>query len=329
MERFCPNCGVDNAITRSVVTEALDVRGEIISVEVAYYKCDACGIEYEDPNSDIKPVETAYRKYREIHGMVTPEEIIDIRKSYNLSQKELSMILGWGGATLSRYENGSLQDEAHDRMLHMVMKPENLFELIERNPDNISKRKLENIISKIKADINASCERYFVLTDMLHKPDISSGWMKLNIEKLKNVILFFCQEGTYKTSINKLLFYVDFKYFKDQGLSITGSRYAHLTYGPVIDNFQHLLAMMVETDCSLDLTEVLAGEYIAQVFTSVEETDMSFFSGKEIEIMEYVKKELGNFGSKQIADFSHDEEGYKQTFDGEYISYEFAATLQI
>jgi hypothetical protein len=35
--------------------------------------------------------------------------------------------LGQGGATLSRYENGALQSEAHDQLLKLVMQPENLL----------------------------------------------------------------------------------------------------------------------------------------------------------------------------------------------------------
>jgi hypothetical protein len=42
--------------------------------------------------------------------------------------------LGWGAVTLSRYENGALQDEAHDKTLHLAMLPENLIRLLEAAP---------------------------------------------------------------------------------------------------------------------------------------------------------------------------------------------------
>ena len=132
--------------------------------------------------------------------------------------------------------------------------------------------------------------------------------------------------------INKLLFYADFKFYKEQGLSITGSRYAHLPYGPVFDNFNHLLAMMIESEKSLNLEERpfdTEGDNVGLWHKSIEEPDMSLFSLKEIDTMKFVKEYFQDFGSKKIADFSHKEEGYKLTSDGDYISYKYAASLQI
>jgi len=44
--------------------------------------------------------------------MLSPYEIRELRKRYGLTQKELSLLLGWGSVTMSRYENGALQDVA-------------------------------------------------------------------------------------------------------------------------------------------------------------------------------------------------------------------------
>jgi len=41
-------------------------------------------------------------------------------RRYPITQEELGVLLGWGGATLSRYENGALQDEVHEKMLRMA-----------------------------------------------------------------------------------------------------------------------------------------------------------------------------------------------------------------
>lgn len=41
------------------------------------------------------------------------DEIVAIRESYGLSQVDLAKLLGWGEATISRYESKAIQDEAY------------------------------------------------------------------------------------------------------------------------------------------------------------------------------------------------------------------------
>ena len=45
-------------------TEGFHYKGELISVEVEYYKCQECGGEFEDPNNQNDPLEEVYRKYK-------------------------------------------------------------------------------------------------------------------------------------------------------------------------------------------------------------------------------------------------------------------------
>ena len=334
MKGYCPNCNKECDIEKLNVTETVTVRGEKIDVGVEYFKCNGCGIEFEDMNSDVKPVEMAYKKYRTVHNMVTPEDIIEMRNRYSLTQKELSLILGWGGATLSRYENGSLQDEAHDRMLRLVMNPANLLDLVERHSDTISVKKRDRLIEKITEEIQTAHQGDLIFNALsrINKPDVFSGFAKLHFGKLKNALLFFCEGGIYKTIINKLLFYADFKFYKEQGVGITGARYAHLPYGPVIDNYEHILAILVESDESIELEERQlddGGKYVGLFYCSIETPDMDIFSVKEKETMLFVRKYFRNFGSKEISDFSHNEKGYKKTSNGEHISYEYAQALQI
>jgi len=57
------------------------------------------------------------------------------QKKYGLTQGEMSRLLGWGGATVSRYENGALQDKTHDNQLKLLRDPRNMRVIISENPD--------------------------------------------------------------------------------------------------------------------------------------------------------------------------------------------------
>src|SRR3990167_669258 len=141
MKGICPNCEKETEIELVKTKEEIQVRGEIIEVEVEYYKCLGCGEEFDDPRSNDDPLDKAYREYRRRHGMLQPEEIRVFRKRYGLTQNELSSLLGWGGATLSRYENGALQDEAHERVLRLAMEPHNLLKLMEKTEGSLPENK--------------------------------------------------------------------------------------------------------------------------------------------------------------------------------------------
>lgn len=132
-----------------------------------------------------------------------------------------------------------------------------------------------------------------------------------------------------KSKLCKLLFYADFKHFKNYSVSITGVRYAHAHFGPVPDNYEHYFAVLIHDYKAIRVEEKLIGEYIGEVFFSETNPDLSIFSDSEIEVLISVKKHFNEFSASEIREFSHRERGYKDTYDGEIISYEYANYLQI
>ena len=69
----------------------------------------------------------------------------------------------------------------------------------------------------------------------------------LGLAKLFNAILFFCKGRVLKTKLNKLLFYADFKHFKEYAVSITGARYARIPFGPAPDKYAFYFATLLES----------------------------------------------------------------------------------
>lgn len=60
------------------------------------------------------------------------------------------------------------------------------------------------------------------------------------------MVLFFAHKsaGLLKTKLMKLFNYSDMIFYKENGLAISGLKYAHLPYGPVPDNFDMILGKM-------------------------------------------------------------------------------------
>lgn len=328
---ICPNCEKRTELEFIQKTEEISVRGEGIAVPTEYYRCMECGEEFDDPKSNQDPVDMAYKEYRQRHGMMQPEEIRELRRRYGLTQKDLSRLLGWGEVTLSRYENGALQDDTHDTILKLVKDPHNMLELVEQKGIFLSENRKEKLISLLESELNETHSFPYIYTELFGKyvPDILSGYQKLNINKIFESIIFLCIDGVVKTKLNKLLFYLDFKYFREHSLSITGLRYVHLTYGPVPDNYEHYYATLLNDENVIRIEEEFNGYDLMDVFYSNRDPDFSVFNDSEIKTLIEVKEFFKNFNARAIKDFSHKEKGYEETHDHQIISYSYASDLQI
>lgn len=331
MKDICPNCEKITNLEFIQHQDTINVRGEPIDVEDQFFRCLECGEEFEDPKSPHDVLALAYQKYRHSHGMLQPHEIRAWRKKYNLTQKELSCLLSWGAATLSRYEQGELQDDAHEKMLRLVMNPHNLHNLIQQTPEALPEEKRELLIKQLATELQQEHSFSEILDDKFgnYTADQFSGNKKLDVEKLLSCIRFFCYgTGQFITKINKLLFYADFKHFKENSLSITGSRYAKITYGPVFDNYLFFIATLKERK-TISIEEILINDNAVEKIISNEKPDLSIFSDSELQVMLEVKKYFSAFSAKKISAFSHEELGYIKTENSDFISYLFSKDLKI
>jgi len=330
MKEYCPNCGVLEDVILIEGKEFVIVRSEKIEVNAKYLKCLACDEEFNSPTIKERSLREAYVEYRRRHSMVQPGEIKAFREKYGLTQHEFSALIGFGSITLSRYENGAMQDGAHDKALRLAMEPRNLLVLLKHETKAISEEKRKRLIDELEnqTKISNSIER--ILEELLnnYEPNIFSGYQRMDFNKFINAILFFCQNGKYKTVLNKLLFYLDFKYFKENSISVTGSRYIHMQYGPVPDRYEYIFAYLIYNGY-LRHEEVPVGQYIGERLSSKKSYDISLFSSNEKKILNHVMNYFSHFGSKRIHDFSSKEKAYTETPEEQFISYKFAENLQI
>ena len=330
MNSFCPHCEKETSATSVLAQLEYTIKGVDVSIDVPLIKCDVCENEFENPEMGQDVAELALRAYRKEIGLLSPEEIRTFRKSLGLTQHELSELLGWGGATLSRYENGARQDEAHDRAMRMIIEPDALLGVIENNPSLLSQEKRDHLVKKLKTKENAeSAYRNFFrqfLTD--YHADIYSGYRRFDANKFFAMVLHFCRDsGIPKTKLNKLLWYSDFLSFKHNTVSISGTKYAHLPFGPCPDNYDIFIAYLTGIEKSLTVMEQSSGIYSWEVLVSSCTPDYSLFTNNEMLILSSVAKSFEDKSASEICEISHGERGFQETSDGQIISYDFSDGL--
>ena len=165
---------------------------------------------------------------------------------------------------------------------------------------------------------------------MPKQPELfESGYKELNLNKLFQMIKFFAKDGVLKSKLCKLVFYADFKHFKDYAVSISGARYAHAHHGPVPDNYEYYFATLIHDERAIRVEENKYGDYLGEDYYSEFEPDLTVFSDDELEVLIQVKKFFKDYNATQIREFSHKESGYDETKTGDIISYDYANVLQI
>jgi len=328
-EFLCTNCEQKSIFTRIKHQESLIIKGEEIIINAEYCKCDSCGDEVLIPGVNPDPFELAYREYRKRHGFLQPEEIRTWRRLHKLTQSELASLLGLGIATLNRYENGAIQNEAHEKLLRLIMDPSGYAKLLSHSSDIFSEAKRKELLETLESVnlISNSVDDSLLSVAGGAKVDEFSGYRKLNLSKLYNVILFFSKEGIFKTKLNKLLFYADFKYFKEYTVSITGARYIRLPYGPVPDNYERYYTSLLSKNSLQTIEEGYPDGEIFELLKTNISPDLSIFDTSEIRILASVSEHFHNYTAGQIKECSHNEVGYRKTDDNKAISYKYASQL--
>jgi putative zinc finger/helix-turn-helix YgiT family protein len=135
-------------------TEILPVRGEPIEVLARVAVCPDCGADMSVEERDDATLVAAFDLYRQTHGLMTPEEMKQLRERYGLGVRPFSLLLGWGEITAHRYEGGSLQDAAHEAALRLAEDPANIRVYLSANGHKLTTRQragLEKCLQAIEA----------------------------------------------------------------------------------------------------------------------------------------------------------------------------------
>lgn len=333
---YCPTCDMYTEADIFPKEEVFNIKGEDVVVHSSVLRCNKCKQDIFDEELDEKNLELAYTEYRKKHNLLLPTEIKEIREKYGLSQRSLSRLFEWGEITVNRYENGGVQDAAHNDILKFISNPENMLEIYEKNNHLLSlnvrmllKKRIDKLIKKeTKPHFQISLERYLLLNKTI---DEFSGYKKFDLAKTMNMILYITQllGGMFKTKINKLLWYMDFLHFKEFSVSISGSSYIHLPYGPVPDNYDLIIGVMLNEKL-LEKEEIAFEEKIAgENLKALSVCDNSYFSEGELKVMNFVIEKFKDFTCGQISEYSHKEKLYKNTADGKKISYHHSSELSL
>lgn len=326
---YCPKCDkeVEFHIKNNYITE---YKGIELNVLENIAICNECEEELFEKNIEEENLKRLYKEYKIKAGLVTSEDIVKMREKYNLSQRELTAILGWGKMTLNRYERGAIQSKAHNDTLKLIIEDKAyLSKLAEVAYDKgeIEERTYSKVRTNYLSIENQIKE--IIVKELKSSPNINNGFRIFDIDRLENLISYIASivGNLTKTSVNKYLYYIDvLNYFKNQR-SITGLSYIKNAYGPTIIGKKYEL--IISLDEKYYTIEEERDEYTKVTILSKNNFDMSSFDSEEIEVIDAIIDKFKKMSVGQISELSHEENGWKHTDANKIISYEYAESLKL
>jgi len=332
----CPLCDKVHEVEERKREANTIIKGEEVTYEERFYFCanaDEDENEFESGAMTNENLLNARNAYRRKMGLLTSDEIVEIRENYGLSQVDLARLLGWGEATISRYESKAIQDEAYDTMLRLIKdNPLKVLEFLKKNGDKFSAGKRSGIREKIVKRLD-SCGKEFLTRQTFEgeyvnfdEPSDSNGYRALDIDKLEAVVSYLAEymSNLYKVKLMKSLWYSDVLSFIKTGRAMTGLVYRHDTMGAL--PIGHYSLMNLE---NLNIKEEISYNYdsMLHVYPS-ENADYSILSSEEKAILDVVIGKFKNFKASEIVAYMHEERAYKETSDGEIIPFSLARDIR-
>lgn len=127
--RVCGNGHLHACIRKNNV----EYKGVQAELDVSYSVCDGCSSEQAAGNQ-LRANKRAMIKFKKtVDGLLTGEEVREIREMLRLSQVEAAKVFGGGPVAFSKYENDDVaQSWAMDKMIRLAAEIPTAFDYLAR-----------------------------------------------------------------------------------------------------------------------------------------------------------------------------------------------------
>lgn len=332
---MCEGCGTEHDVEIVSTEDVAVFKGMEIVFPVKVYRCGKSDICYQDEDMLDEGFLSMKDAYRKKTGLLTSSDIRGIRSRYKVTQKDLSIILGWGEKTLTRYETCQVQDQAHDSILRKLdSDPEWFISLMTEAKGSLSRDSYERYISAARKLFETGSDNYLrssirgKYAGYESEPDYTGG-RQLSLDRVVDMIRYISNAAgvlnLYTVKMVKMLWYADALSFKRRGVSMSGMIYRALPMGAVPVAYDEILSLNGISYRSEEIGEEIARHFIpsgkSREYESLDEDDRA--------ILDTVIREFGKATKDEIVNAMHNEEGYKRTNHLGIIPYSCCRNLSL
>jgi len=276
---FCEECRKDVEYIVETTVIMSNLKGEVYEYKGKKAVCTECGNEVYVAEIEDENLKALYDAYRQKNGIISLEKIQEIPQKYNIGKRPLSLLLGWGEMTFSRYCEGDIPSKQYSDILQKVYDdPAFYMELLEKNKDNL---KSSQAYEKSKRK---------VLEFLANGKKIDS-----KLEKTIQYLLHKCGDIT-PLALQKALYYVQGFFFAFEGRFLFEEDCEAWVHGPVYRDVYYKYS-----------------SYLFNPIEKVEELDESVFTTAEKVILDSVIKNFCCYSGKTLERFTNQEKPWLVT----------------
>lgn len=285
MERnkaFCEECRRDVEYSLETVMMKGNLKGEEYEYAGERAICSTCEKEVYVAEVEDRNLKSLYDAYREKNGIISMEKILEIPQKYCIGKRPLSLLLGWGEMTFSRYCDGDMPTKQYSEMLQNIYdEPKYYKTLLETNKENLkSQQAYEKSMRKVQ--------------ELLEEKNSTDSKLDLIVQYL----LYRCEDIT-PLALQKALYYVQGFFYAFEEKFLFNEDCEAWVHGPVYRYVYNRYS-----------------SYCFDPIESVKEFDESVFTTTEKAILDSVIKNFCCYSGKILETFTHMEKPWLSTRDG-------------
>ena len=198
---FCTECRAEVPYEVRRVKIKHNIKEKEYTFEVNKAFCKECGAQIEVPGMMDKMVEEIDTQYRKAENLISIEAIDKLMDLYNIGKAPLSLALGFGEVTITRYINGQMPSKEYSDIMEKALKsPRYMIEKLEENREKIGETAYKKALSAAKALAGLFCVSEKMLSTISYLFDRAHEVTPLALQKM----LYFVQ-GIYMVRFGKPL----------------------------------------------------------------------------------------------------------------------------
>lgn len=136
---FCTTCRKETEYSlkrRNIVKKIKDIE---YTFDITIAVCDECGEEMSIPGLIDRNIQEVDEQYRAYEGIVSIEDIEKLMKIYKIGKAPLSLALGFGEITITRYLAGQIPSKEYSDIIRMALSsPTFMKEKLYKNKEKIA-----------------------------------------------------------------------------------------------------------------------------------------------------------------------------------------------
>lgn len=270
---FCEECRKDVAYSIESASMKNILKGEEYIYTGKKAMCFECNAEVYVAEIEDENLKALYNAYRKKNGIISLEKILEIPQKYNIGKRPLSLLLGWGEMTFTRYCDGDMPTKQYSEMLQKIYnEPAFYLSMLEENNGNL---KSPTAYEKSKC----------VVLNLLSESSESTS----KIDEVIDYLLFQNKDIT-PLALQKALYYIQGFFYAFIGQFLFVDDCEAWVHGPV---YREIYARY----CG----------YCYNAIESNDEFDISVFTDVEKAIIDSVIQNLCCYSGKILERFTHSE----------------------